>query len=137
MGLKMWQEAWRNGIAPQLPTRGLEALHKALAEDDPALIQGTTVCSGPFRSEVINGCCPIAYAGWKALGFSTWAEANGFFESIRTGARSRAVMPETFARFLNFWDGTLRDVARPQLLAEVDLVLKERHEELAKRALTS
>src|SRR5215471_1610311 len=63
-----WQWAWREGIAPQLGTAGLEALHKALECDDSALIQGQNVMPPPLQrheSDHVVAACAISFAAWK------------------------------------------------------------------------
>jgi hypothetical protein len=41
-----WRTVWRDGLAPLLTDNDLQALGRALAQDDPALIQGSD-----------DGCC--------------------------------------------------------------------------------
>ena len=48
--LELWQIVWRKGVAPQLSVKGLQALAKALANDDPRLITGGTTQPPPLQS---------------------------------------------------------------------------------------
>ncbi len=44
--MEMWRRVWRETGSPQLSTRALTALRRALVCDDPRLVQGIT-CSPP------------------------------------------------------------------------------------------
>ena len=55
----MWRAAWRQGVGPLLPHSGLVALREALAEDDPALVQGVTMEPPPLQA---LADCPVEAA---------------------------------------------------------------------------
>jgi hypothetical protein len=48
--VEYWRQVWRKGVAPLMPTKGLEALAIALENDDPRLIQGHTTSPPPLQS---------------------------------------------------------------------------------------
>lgn len=60
-----WQRAWRQGILPQLTTKGLRGLQAALVKNDPRLITGATTYPPPLQCVAqcpVEGCCPLCFA---------------------------------------------------------------------------
>jgi hypothetical protein len=60
-----WQRCWRDGLAPQFTTRGLEGLAAALERDDARLITGATTYPPPLQCVAnwpVERCCPLCYA---------------------------------------------------------------------------
>jgi hypothetical protein len=91
-----WQKVFREAIAPQLSTRALLALKKALAVDDPALIQGATTEPPPLsavRDWPVEAACAVAFAGWQGEGLATVGEVEDFFARICFGADSGPTRP--------------------------------------------
>jgi hypothetical protein len=140
--MEAWRDTWRRGVAPLLSTDGLEALRKALAEDDVRLLQGATTTPPPLhcvQDWPVEAACPIGYA---------WATALGGFSKLDDGTNNPepalvAEVEEQFARtcfecdqrvgepaavrwFLNWADDTPRDEMRRELLPEVDAELARR-----------
>lgn len=131
LAVTSWQTCFRVGIAPQLSTRGLAALRKALEADDPRLVQGSTTTPPPLMS-VEDWDCEAA----DAIGFACWQDPTRADKSVGDVAASFARVcfeadqalgePARCRWFLNWWDDTPRPEAFPKLLAEVDQVLAER-----------
>jgi hypothetical protein len=60
-----WQKVWRDGLALQFTTRGLEGLAAALERDDARLITGATTYPPPLQCVAdwaVERCCPVCYA---------------------------------------------------------------------------
>ncbi len=80
--MEAWRNVWRNGIAPQLSTKGLEALAQACREDSPKLIQGATTSPPPLQCVQdwdTEAACLIGFAGWQGDGLKTVADVEEFF----------------------------------------------------------
>lgn len=63
--MESWRTIWREILANELPTAGLEALATALEEDRQTLVQGRTVSwveCGAGR--MLIGACGIGYPFW-------------------------------------------------------------------------
>jgi hypothetical protein len=132
--MKSWQEVWQDGIAPLLPTRGLEALRTALVIDDCKLIQGATTLPPPIdgvQSWPVEAACVIGFSGWQGRGLESVEQVEQFFAFVCGQAEQR--LGETCACrwFLNWYDTTARAEVRHRLLAEVEQVLEERRFERA------
>jgi hypothetical protein len=123
--MKRWQKVWRERIAPLLSVPGLEALRDALKNDDPSLIQGTTVVPMPLSDEVAEAC-PIAYAGWKGDGLKTVDEIDDFFGRMCDEIDIAAGVMGCYLWFINWVDNTPRDEMRRLLLTEVERSLGSR-----------
>jgi hypothetical protein len=124
-----WQKIFREAIAPQLSTRALLALKKALAVDDPALIQGATTEPPPLSAVQdwpVEAACAVAFAGWQGEGLATVGEVEDFFARICWGADKALGEPAGCRWFLNWFDETPRGQMRRELLAEIDLALAGR-----------
>lgn len=127
--MKRWQKVWREGIAPQLSTAGLEALKTALETDDVALIQDHTCLPPPldiFAESHVDAACAIGYCGWKGDGMTTVRELNAMFTSVCLDADTLMNEPGAVSPFLSWFDETARVVVRRELLIEVNLVLEQR-----------
>src|SRR5262245_11251561 len=124
-----WQKIFREAIAPQLSTRALLALKKALAVDDPALIQGATTEPPPLSAVQdwpVEAACAVAFAGWQGEGLATVGEVEDFFARICFGADQALGEPAGCRWFLNWFDETPRGQMRRELLVEIDLALAGR-----------
>jgi hypothetical protein len=127
--MNAWQKVFRDGIAPQLSTRALEELHKALSRDDPALLQGATTEPPPCPENdpcPVEAACPIALAGWRGEGLATVAEVEDFFARIVFEADRALGEPSAVRYFFHFTDAMDRETFQRELLAEVNRVLAGR-----------
>jgi len=123
------QHAFRNGIAPQLSTAGLVALRAALASNDPRLLRGACTMPPPLQCVQdwpVERCCPIGFAGWQGEGLTTVAEVEEHFARVCFEADEALGEPAACRWFLNWWDTTPREEARPLLLAEIEAELARR-----------
>lgn len=142
--MEEWRRVWREGFAPVLPTRGLEALRDALRDDDPRLTQGSTTTPPPLMAVQdwpVEAACALGYCGA--------VENGGFADKVPSGKRTNpnaasvGTVEEFFAKacfdadrllgeaaccrhYLNWFDDTPRDEMRRELLAEVELTLAGR-----------
>ena len=124
-----WQLVWRQGIAPCLDVSALRALRRALATDDPALLQGVTSDPPPLdtlAASPVEGACPLALAGWRGEHLATVAEVEEYFARVCGRATEFTGDPEAAKHFVCWWDNTDRDEARRALLAEVEGALVRR-----------
>ncbi len=124
-----WLHAFRQGFAPSLSTPGLEALAKALRDDDPDLLQGATTLPPPLpcvQDWPVEGACAITYCGWKGDGLQTVGEAEEFFARTCCECDQRLGAPASCRFALTGWDETPRDEARELLLPVVEALLAER-----------
>lgn len=127
--MESWRQVWRVGFAPTLPTAGLEALAKALRDDDVALQQGATttppplLCVQDWECEATDA---IAYCGWKGVPLRTVGEVEEFYAESLCKADAAVGKPGDCRWFLNWFDDTPRAVMRRELLAEVERELANR-----------
>lgn len=130
--LAAWQECWREGIAPQLPTAGLRALARALEADDPRLLQGQTTQPVPVICCTAWPCekaCPVAFALWQDEAdpdASTVGRVDQLFASACFACDRHLGACAACAAFLNWADSTPREEMFPQLLGEVRSELSRR-----------
>ncbi len=124
-----WRKVFRDGLAPLLSVRALEALQQALASDDVHLIQGETTIPGGTVCKVhwpVDGACLLAYPGWQTEGMETVAEVETFFASLCASVDDRMGEQASCRHLIEWFDDTDRDEMRKELLAEVELALAER-----------
>jgi hypothetical protein len=127
--VESWKHAFRVGVAPQLTTAGLEALARALAQDDSRLLQGNTTEPPPMQCVQdwpVEKACAIGYCGWQGDGLETVVEVQDFFAQACYRADLALGEPAGCRWFLNWFDETPREVMRRLLLAEVRLALDGR-----------
>jgi hypothetical protein len=127
--MESWRLVWRNGFAPVLPAAGLEALAKALRDDDPRLTQGSTTTPPPLmcvQDWPTEASCAVCFAGWQGLGLQTVGQVEEFFARACFDADQKIGEPAACRWFLNWFDDTPRDRMRRELLAEVELALSTR-----------
>lgn len=127
--MESWRKVWREGLAPQLSTPGLEALCLALVSDDPRLCQGATTTPPPLmcvQDWPVEAACVLGYCGWQGEGLETVAEVEEYFARACFEADQRLGEPAACRWFLNWFDDTSRDEVRQLLLTEV-------YRELARR----
>lgn len=127
--MESWRKTFREGIAPQLSTAGMQALATALQTDDARLLQGTTT-SPPALQAVygwsLEGADAIGYCGWHGDGLSTVAEAEEFFGKVCYECDQVIGEPAACRWWLNWYDDTTRNEMRRELLPEVLRVLGQR-----------
>jgi hypothetical protein len=127
--MESWRKVWREGVAPLLSTAGLEALQKALKNDDSRLLQGSTTTPPPLQCVQdwpVEAACALSFCGWQGDGLETVAEVEEFFARTCFEIDQRLGEPAACRWFLNWFDETPRDEMREQLLAEVQRALAQR-----------
>jgi len=127
--MESWRKVWREGLAPHVSTAGLEALRRALVEDDGRLVQGTTTTPPPLQALQdwpVEAACVLGYCGWQGDGLETVAEVEEFFARLCFEADQTLGEPAASRWFLNWFDDTPREEMRPLLLAEVNHTLAQR-----------
>ena len=138
--MESWRKVWREGLAPQISTAGLDALRRALLDDDPRLLQGATTSPPPLQCVEdwpVEGACGLGYCGWQGDGLETVAEVEEFFARACFEADQRLGEPAGVRWFLNWFDETPREEMRRQLLAEVNRTLAHRLADSTERASDS
>lgn len=127
--MESWRVVWRGGFAKVLPTAGLEALAKALRDDDTRLIQGSTTAPPSFmcvRDWPVEAACLLGFCGWQGAGLETVGEVEEFFSRACFDADQLLGEPTACRWLLNWYDDTPRDRMRADLLGEVEATLAER-----------
>jgi hypothetical protein len=127
--MESWRKVWREGLAPQLSPAGLDALRRALVNDDPRLLQGATTSPPPLQCVQewpVEAACGLGYCGWQGEGLETVAEVEDFFARLCFEADQRLGEPAACRWFLNWFDDTPREEMRSLLLAEVNRTLAQR-----------
>jgi hypothetical protein len=130
--LPSWKHTWRNGIAPNISTAGLVALSQALEADDPRLIQGVTTSPPPLmcvQDWPVEAADAVSYPGWIGDGLETVGQVEEYFARICFECDNRLGEPAACRWFLNWWDDTPRNIARRELLSEVEreIGLRQQH----------
>ncbi len=127
--MQSWRKVWREGVAPLLSTPSLEALDRALKDDDSRLLQGSTTTPPPLQCVQdwpVEAACALGFCGWQGEGLETVAEVEEFFARTCFEIDQRLGEPAACRWFLNWFDETPRDEMREQLLAEVQRALAQR-----------
>jgi hypothetical protein len=127
--MESWRKVWREGVAPLLSTTGLEALQRALTNDDARLLQGATTTPPPLQCVQdwpVEAACALGFCGWQGEGLETVAEVEEFFARMCFEIDQRLGEPAACRWFLNWFDETPRDEMREKLLAEVNRALAQR-----------
>jgi GNAT superfamily N-acetyltransferase len=122
-----WREIFRQGVAPQFSLPGLKALRDALRDDDPRLIQGSTVCPVVLlagEKDELIGACLLAYPFWQGDGFQRLRMVES--AAAEVAAQAAAKVGRFVYVFLHFYDHTPRAEAFRELLPEVEAVIKTR-----------
>ncbi len=124
-----WRKTWRDGLAPQISTEGLEALRAALCNDDDRLMQGATTTPPPLqcaRDWPVEAACGITLCGWLGEGLKTVAEAQEYFAKRCFDCDQVMQEPAACRWFLNFWDDEPRDSLLSKMIPEVIMELDRR-----------
>jgi hypothetical protein len=127
--MESWRKVWREGLAPQISTAGLEALRSALLNDDPRLLQSATTSPPPLQCVQdwpVDGACGLGYCGWQGDGLETVAEVEEYFARSCFECDQLLGEPAACRWFLNWFDETPREEMRQLLLAEVNRSLAQR-----------
>ncbi len=127
--MESWRRVWREGFAPVLPTAGLEALWRALKNDDARLNQGSTTTPPPLmcnRDAELSGCDAIGWCGWQGENLQTVGEVDEFFARSCFEADQRLGEAGGCRWFLNWFDDAPRDEVRWELQAEIERALEQR-----------
>jgi hypothetical protein len=129
--MEYWRHVWREGVAPQLSTPGLEALKKALGDDDPRLVQGATTIPPPLQCVQdwpVEGACAVSFCGWQDER-PLVAQVEEFFAHVCLECDKAISEPSGVRHFLQWFDETARVEMREQLLPEVGRTLAGRYSE--------
>jgi hypothetical protein len=124
-----WQKAFREGLVPLLGTKALEALAKALREDDPRLIQNATTSPPPLACVAdwpCQGACLIGYCGWAGGAGGTVGEVEGYFALTALALDERLGEVGAVRHITNHWDDGPRGDVRREFLPEVEAALAAR-----------
>ena len=127
--MESWRKVWREGLAPMLSTKGLQALKLALVRDDERLTQGATTTPPPMQCVLdwpVEGACALGYCAWQGDGLESVGEVEEFFARACFEADQRLGEPAACRWFLNWYDDVPREEMRTLLLAEVSRALAER-----------
>jgi hypothetical protein len=127
--METWRKVWREGVAPQLSTGGLQALQQALQTDDERVLQGATTSPPPLHSVrdwAVEAACVIGYCGWQGDGLRTVSEVEEFFAEVCSEVDKALGEGAACRWFLNWFDDSPRQEVRALLLAEVGRTLAER-----------
>lgn len=115
--MEPWRSVWRDALSILLSIDGLEALRKALIEDDEQLVQGITTNSDSIG---IVGACAIGYSIWKGERVEDVGSVHQKFAEICCIAEQLTNVDCFTACFLNWFDETERNEMRRKLLFEVN-----------------
>lgn len=129
--MEAWRKVFREGIAPQLSTPGLEALLEALKANDARLLQGQTVDPVPLTCNDLEKCeaaCLVAYAGWIGDGLATVGDVDRFVERVANEADQRIGEERAIRYVMNFWDDAPRSTVLAAFIPEVEACLAERRQ---------
>jgi hypothetical protein len=127
--MESWRKVWREGLAPQISTAGLEALREALVSDDSRLLQGATTSPPPLQCVQdwpVEAACGLSYCGWQGDGLESVAEVEDYFAQRCFEADQILGEPAACRWFLNWFDETPRDEMRRLLVAEINRLLAQR-----------
>jgi len=127
--MESWRLVWREGFAPVLSIRALEALWQALRRDDSALIQGSTTTPPPLMCVAdwpVEAADAIGLSGWLGEGLETVGEVEEYFARTCFEADQRLGEPAGCRWFLNWFDDAPRAEMRDQLLPEVERSITQR-----------
>ena len=127
--MESWRTVWREGFAPVLTLKGLEALRGALTSDDPRLVQGSTTTPPTLmcvQDWPVEAACALGFCGWQGERLETVGDVEAYFAKLCFEADKRLGEPAGCRWFLNWFDETPRDRMRAPLLAEVERALADR-----------
>jgi hypothetical protein len=118
--MEPWRTVLRDGILPALPRLGVEALLRALEEDDPRLLRLAEV-EPPALPATGDWPCvaadPVALACWHGLGLVTALEVSDAWRDVMYECTLRLKTPAASAPWLDWWDTREDHAARNRELA--------------------
>lgn len=129
--MESWQTVWEKGFQPRVSTPGLEALARALREDDPALLQGQTTEPPPLmcvQDWPVTGACALGFCGWKGDGLATVGAVEEYFARACFACDQAVGEPAGCRWLLNWFDETDRPEVRAKLLPVIEAELARRKE---------
>jgi hypothetical protein len=127
--MESWRKVWRDGLAPLVSTAGLEALRRALLNDDPRLLQGATTTPPPLpcvQDWPVEAACALGFCGWQGDHLDSVADVEEYFARMCFETDQRLGEPAAIRWFLNWFDETPREEMRRHLLGEVNRTLAGR-----------
>jgi hypothetical protein len=127
--MESWRKVWRDGLAPLVSTSGLEALRRALLNDDPRLLQGATTTPPPLpcvQDWPVEAACALGFCGWQGDHLESVSDVEEYFARMCFETDQRLGEPAAIRWFLNWFDETPREEMRRQLLGEVNRTLAGR-----------
>ena len=127
--MESWRKVFRDGFAPVLSTKGLEALRDALKSDDPRLVQGTSTVPAPLicvEDWPCEGACAVGFCGWQGDDKQTVGACSESFAVACFEADQLLGEPAACRWFLNWFDDCPRDEMLRELLPEVEAALTAR-----------
>lgn len=112
-----WRICWRKHVAPQLSTKGLRALFRALSSNDPTLVQcliaaKSNRCYSPNAKPEVG--CAIGYSLMKS-GYRTCLSIHNRYAKFKN-----------IFDFTSWFDYTPMDEVRAKLANEVEMTLLKR-----------
>ena len=131
--MESWRKVWREGVEPLVSTEGLEALRQALVSDDARLLQGATTTPPPLmcvQEWPVEAACAVGFCGWQGDRLETVGQVEEFFARLCYDADRRLGEQAACRYFLNWFDDASREDMRRDLLAEVELALDERTDDV-------
>lgn len=127
--MESWRQVWRDGFVPVISTKGLEALKDGLRGNDPRITQGSTTTPPPLmcvQDWPVEAACCLGFCVWQGDGLVTVGQVESYFAELCFKADTRLGEPAVCRWFLNWFDDTPRNTVFKEMLAEVELALKER-----------
>ena len=126
-----WVKVWRDGIVPELSTKGLLGLAAALQRDDARIITGATTSPPPLQcvsGRPVQGYCPLCYAllDGEQPGTVSVGELEERFAAACWNADQRLGEPGVCRHLLNAIDDWTRPELIRRLLPEVNRGLERR-----------
>jgi hypothetical protein len=126
-----WQLVFRKGVAPFLDIRGLEALRRALEQDSPQLITGSTMHPPQLRAfedMPVAKACPLCHAilGGCPLSSVTTRQLDEMFAEACYKCDQAMGEPQSIRYLLNAIDDWSRPKLIKSLLPEVKAAICQR-----------
>jgi hypothetical protein len=125
---RTWDEVFRLGICPSLPTVALEALAVALEGDDARLVQMAICEPSPPAS---MDCQPeaadaVAFCFWQGWGLTSVRRVEAAWGECMYQCSIRLVEPAACVPWINWHDETPRAAMFAALAVEVRAELRRR-----------
>lgn len=127
--MEPWRKVWREGFVPFLSIPGLQALKRALEENDERLIQGSTTQPPPLECILdwpVEAACGISFCAWQGDGLEFIGQVEEAFARSCMECDQALDDPAGCRHFLNYFDETPREEMISKLLPEVILALEQK-----------